>query len=271
MEADGPKLSIGNGPRNFIWTYESGFVFSSDNKDMVLEAYEKEDLANSFTVRMAPRSDSIAQKWRIMDEYEDEDPSFSPAFALGSHKMDQSVPLWVRERTVKQYIYDFQGGDYVGGDLTLGSTAIVDIQWRRPEEITRIVSETNESPKFVTDSISGFDINQIGLGNFWAASVIANLANTTQRHSEILNRVFDATQSFEGSNHNFTFNFFKDGQWEEVTVDDYLPCRGDGRSLYFISSSDPLEFWPSLLEKAYAKFKGSYADIGGGRSDAGGA
>ena len=40
---------------------------------MVLEAYEKDDSVNTFTVRMVPRSDAIAQRWRILDEYEDDD------------------------------------------------------------------------------------------------------------------------------------------------------------------------------------------------------
>ena len=42
----------------------------------------------------------------------------------------------------------------------------------------------------------------------------------------------------------------------EIVIDDRLPVR-KGRAIYLRSSSE-LEFWPALLEKAYAKAKGSY-------------
>ena len=52
--------------------------------------------------------------------------------------------------------------------------------------------------------------------------------------------------------------------WQNVTVDDYLPWNKSTHRLLGVSSTDPLEFWPCLLEKAYAKFRGSYADNEGG-------
>jgi hypothetical protein len=42
----------------------------------------------------------------------------------------------------------------------------------------------------------------------------------------------------------------------EIVIDDRLPVR-KGIAIYMRSASE-LEFWPALLEKAYAKAKGSY-------------
>jgi len=55
----------------------------------------------------------------------------------------------------------------------------------------------------------------------------------------------------------FHFNFWCFGVWREVIIDDRLPTykAQDGtQRLAFCANRDrPDEFWPALLEKAYAK------------------
>ena len=56
--------------------------------------------------------------------------------------------------------------------------------------------------------------------------------------------------------------FFINGNATPVIVDDYLPCKADGRRAFANSWDD--EIWVSILEKAWAKLHGSYARIEGG-------
>ena len=54
------------------------------------------------------------------------------------------------------------------------------------------------------------------------------------------------------------------GEWVEVIIDDRLPCTKDGQLIYARSEKQKHEFWPALLEKAYAKLHGSYDNLDGG-------
>ncbi|VCW76642.1 unnamed protein product [Gulo gulo] len=50
----------------------------------------------------------------------------------------------------------------------------------------------------------------------------------------------------------FRFRFWQCGQWVEVVVDDRLPVLKK-EYLFVRPRSNDQEFWPCLLEKAYAK------------------
>jgi hypothetical protein len=73
------------------------------------------------------------------------------------------------------------------------------------------------------------------------------------------NQTFQSRSGYCGA---FAFTFFIAGDWREVVIDDRLPTQ-DGQ-LFFLRSGDPKEFWPSLLEKAFAKIHGSYDSLVGG-------
>ncbi|XP_014666381.1 PREDICTED: calpain-B-like isoform X1 [Priapulus caudatus] len=130
--------------------------------------------------------------------------------------------------------------------------------WMRPHEICK---NWGRRPQFYADNGSRFDLNQGELGDCWVVASAAALAEDRS----LLCRVVPPDQSFtDGYAGIFRFQFWRYGIWEEVVVDDRLPTyRG---RLMFVHSNDPSEFWGALLEKAYAKFQGSYEALKGGRN-----
>ena len=54
--------------------------------------------------------------------------------------------------------------------------------------------------------------------------------------------------------------FFEGGSWRSVYVDDRIPCAADHNAL-FASSSCTFEAWPMIIQKACAKYFGSYGHI----------
>jgi len=72
----------------------------------------------------------------------------------------------------------------------------------------------------------------------------------------------------------YHFRFWYQGSWVDVVVDDYLPCfEINAQNIYIVGSNfcvceetKTVEFWPMLIEKAYAKLNGSYEVIAGGQA-----
>ncbi|XP_034543431.1 calpain-1 catalytic subunit-like isoform X2 [Notolabrus celidotus] len=138
------------------------------------------------------------------------------------------------------------------GKVELGPHDPAKIVWRRPRDLV-------PNPSFIVGGVSRFDFGQGSVGDCWFLASIGAL--TFQKN--IFAQVVPSDQSFdEGYSGVFHFRFWRFGRWVDVVIDDKLPTI-DGR-LIFVHSKDPTEFWPALLEKAYAKVCGSYADMSAG-------
>ncbi|XP_009331962.1 PREDICTED: calpain-13 [Pygoscelis adeliae] len=126
------------------------------------------------------------------------------------------------------------------------------IQWKRPTELQR-------NPYLIMDGVSRFDIMQGEIGDCWMLAALGSV--TLQK--QFLENVLPKDQGFQDDYAGiFHFRFWQYGDWVDVVIDDQLPFL-NGRYLS-VHPRTSNEFWPSLLEKAYAKLRGSYQNLHGG-------
>ncbi|XP_050989872.1 calpain-1 catalytic subunit [Labeo rohita] len=123
------------------------------------------------------------------------------------------------------------------------------VVWRRPHELV-------PNPLYMVKETSRFDIIQGVLGNCWFLASVGALTFQKQIMKQVIHDEQNFSVDYAGI---FHFKFWRFGSWVDVVIDDKLPTI-DNR-LIFVHSKHPNEFWPALLEKAYAKVCGSYADM----------
>jgi hypothetical protein len=92
---------------------------------------------------------------------------------------------------------------------------------------------------------------------------ISSLSSVAASHPELLQKAITAN-----ANGTYTITFHQRDAGAstthpvQVTVDGKLPTKSG--QLEYAAARDPKELWPQLFEKAYAAWKGSYANIEGG-------
>nr|XP_036865187.1 calpain-13 isoform X1 [Manis javanica]XP_036865188.1 calpain-13 isoform X1 [Manis javanica]XP_036865189.1 calpain-13 isoform X1 [Manis javanica] len=125
------------------------------------------------------------------------------------------------------------------------------LMWKRPQDIL----EGRSEPHFILEGVSRFDIRQGKAADCWFLAALGSLTQSPQHLQKIL-----IDQSFSHQYAGiFRFRFWRCGQWVEVVVDDRLPVLN--KEYLFVYPRSNQEFWPCLLEKAYAKFHGSYLNL----------
>ncbi|XP_058254741.1 calpain-3-like isoform X2 [Hemibagrus wyckioides] len=154
----------------------------------------------------------------------------------------------------RKYIDDMFPPDNTSiGENLLQPDDLAKVEWIRP---TKLVP----NPSLIVDGVSRFDFAQGAVGNCWFLAAVGAL--TFQK--PIMQKVFPDGQSFEKDYVGiFHFRFWRFGKWVDVVIDDKLPTI-NGQLIFVrpkIQSSRIPEFWPALLEKAYAKVCGSYEDM----------
>ena len=149
----------------------------------------------------------------------------------------------------------FTDAEFPPGPESLGTGETV--TWLRLDEI---MEEKGQRPQLFEGEIESDDVGQGGLGDCWLMSVIATVAAVSP---ESIRRLF-VTKRYSTYG-KYTLQLY-DGvadAWEEVVVDNYVPCRS-GHPIFAQPHNN--EMWAVLLEKAVAKFCGSFENIVGGQT-----
>lgn len=130
------------------------------------------------------------------------------------------------------------------------------LEWLRPEDFSQSKlfdgSLSEPKPRGISNVTQGL------LSDCYLVAAIALLA----RQPSLLSRILVAYKPEDGW---CTVKLFLNGQWEEVTVDTFLPCC-DKRPA-FAHHCDGAELYACYLEKACAKAYGSYSALIGGHID----
>ncbi|XP_053187049.1 calpain-2 catalytic subunit-like [Scomber japonicus] len=131
------------------------------------------------------------------------------------------------------------------------------VEWLRPKDVLK-AQGSSEDPSFSLKGASRFDFGQGSVGNCWFLAAISAL--TFQKG--LMAQVVPMDQSFRNYSGIFHFRFWRFGKWVDVVIDDHLPTLNG--QLLSVRSKGGNEFWAPLLEKAYAKVCGTYADMNAG-------
>lgn len=129
-------------------------------------------------------------------------------------------------------------------------------EYKRPSEIFR-----GKNFKLFLDEINCDDANQGLLGNCYLISIIAALS----QRIDLINKIFKTKKINEFGFYEL-FYYDEEGTKKIIFVDDYFPyVNMDGKGLKLLGTiPNGEEIWVMLMEKAYAKYEGGWANIEGG-------
>ena len=135
--------------------------------------------------------------------------------------------------------------------------------WARPEEMFEAAHGRAPSKAdialFGPEGVKPGSVKQGALGDCWLLSAISIVA----QYPALIEALFVTKEPDEQG--VYCIQFWNDGQWIRVLVDDQLPVSAKKSPLYArAAKEDGSELWTMLLEKAYAKMFGTYGALNGG-------
>ena len=139
------------------------------------------------------------------------------------------------------------------GDAALGSKKAGAVDWVRAEDILK------GRIKLYEGKIEPADLCQGAVGNCWLVAALACAAE----HPGAVRKAFSTREHNPRGKYVVRLFDPEKKAWVNVTIDDRIPCKKGTKQPLFMSMNGN-ELWAVLLEKAFAKFCGSYEHLDGG-------
>jgi len=159
--------------------------------------------------------------------------------------------------------YYFQDKEW-GGQQALGDTEdctaaemAAKVEWVRADKLD-CVPKGMHIHLFEGD-IEPADLCQGAVGDCWLVAAMAGMAE----HEGAIRNCFENTEYNDRGKYTVRLWDGRAGVWVRVTVDDYFPVNKGTKTATYMKPNGN-ELWAILMEKAFAKFCGSYGSLDGG-------
>jgi len=145
------------------------------------------------------------------------------------------------------------------GDSAVGQPG-KSLDWVRAYELlSQAEKEKGQKPRLYEGGIEPADLCQGAVGDCWLVAALACAAE----HPACIRNAFHTAEANSRGMYKVRLHDPTTKRWTTVTVDDRLPCTKGTKHPEFMKC-DGKELWAVILEKAFAKFCGSYAALNGG-------
>ena len=151
--------------------------------------------------------------------------------------------------------YDSQGWIFPEKVTKLDVQGWKNYIWLRPEDIY-----DSKNYDIFHEGATVDDIIQGSLGDCYFLSVLGSLCE----YPKLIEKLFYSKNLSKKENHQYGINFYINGKWKLILLDDYFPSRNTSFKKFAFAYSSTKEIWVPLLEKAWAKINGCYAKVGTG-------
>eukprot|EP00438_Fugacium_kawagutii_P017294 Skav213691 [mRNA] locus=scaffold491:581753:585257:- [translate_table: standard] len=134
-----------------------------------------------------------------------------------------------------------------------------DCEWVRAKDLT--------TPPALFSTVEPADACQGALGDCW---LIAALAGVAEFPNFIRDHLFETKELAEDGKYRIKLFDWTKNSWTVVEIDDYIPCQPrkwyEPSAVTLFANVSNKQLYVVLMEKAFAKFAGSYQALSGGFS-----